>query len=116
MKALLACLALIACSPLLAADCTYPNPPETMPDGNTATEGEMLAAMTMFKQYNSNVTAYLTCLEQETSDKVRDAGRAAGLVVHIKALQSKKHNSALRELKDTTGTFNDQVRTFKARK
>jgi hypothetical protein len=72
--------------------------------------------MSTFKQYNSDVTAYLSCLDTETSDKIREAGGATSAIMQIKSMQSKKHNSAVEELQATTGKFNEQVRTFKARK
>jgi hypothetical protein len=102
--------------PLQAADCAYPAAPATIPDGKTAAQAEMIAAMTSFKQYNSEVTAYLSCLEQETAQKVRESGKIASLAIQVKTLQAKKHNAAVSEQKSLTGKFNDQVNAFKARK
>jgi 3-keto-L-gulonate-6-phosphate decarboxylase len=99
-----------------AADCTYPKAPESVPDGKTAAEAEMVSAMTAFKQYNSDVTSYLSCLESETSQKIREAGGSTGAVIQIKTLQSKKHNAAVQELQNLAGRFNEQVRNFKSRK
>ena len=47
------------------AECAPPTP-STIPDGSTASEQEMLAAMKAFKQYDAEATAYLKCLETET--------------------------------------------------
>lgn len=110
-----ACLAM-AMWQSASADCTYPKAPESIPDGSTASEGEMVTAMSTFKQYNSDVTAYLTCLDTETSDKAKEAGGAVSAIVQMKALQAKKHNAAVAELKGLADKFNLQVRTFKARK
>jgi len=100
----------------VAADCTFPRAPEAIPNGKTAAEPEMLAAMAAFKQYNADVTAYLACLETETTDKVRDAGGVTGAIMQVKSLQSKKHNAAVGELKKLASQFNEEVRIFKARR
>jgi hypothetical protein len=96
------------------ADCTYPKAPSAIPNGSTASEGEMTAAAAAFKQYNNDVTAYLACLQDETAAK--SAGVASGQALQIKSMQSKKHNSAVEELESNVAKFNAQVRAFKSRK
>jgi len=95
------------------ADCTYPKAPDA-PDAKTATQPEMVAAMTAFKQYNADVDAYVTCLDEETTAKVKDAG-GAGAIMQIKAMQSKKKSSAMDERAAKIEIFNKAVREFKAR-
>jgi hypothetical protein len=107
---------LLFCGSTAWADCTFPKAPESIPDGKTATEAEMITAMTGFKQFNTDVTDYLSCLEKETSDKISSAGGATSAVIQIKSMQSKKHNAALADLKELAGKFNEQVRVFKSRK
>lgn len=108
---------LLAVAPLAhAGDCAYPKAPQKIPDGKTASESEMMEAMSAFKQYNGDVTAYTSCLEKETTEKVREAGGATSAIVQIKALQSKKHNAAVEELQDKAKSFNEQVRLYKSRK
>jgi hypothetical protein len=99
-----------------AADCTYPKAPESIPDGKSAAEAEMVSAMTVFKQYNNEVTAYLSCLEGETADKIKEAGGSTSAIIQVKSMQSKKHNAAVTELQKLAGQFNEQVRSFKSRK
>lgn len=96
------------------ADCVYPKAPSTIPNGSTATEAEMATAASAFKQYNTEVTAYLACLQDETAAK--SAGVSAGQAMQIKSLQSKKHNSAVDELEANVAKFNEQVRAFKNKK
>ena len=93
------------------AECAFPKAPEAIPDGSTASEAEMLAAMNAFKAYNEEVTAFGSCLDQET--KERAAGSAQAM--QFKTLQSKKLNAAMAELQDKAKKFNEQVRIFKAR-
>src|SRR5215471_2720845 len=94
------CLLLMFASavPALGADCAYPKAPQKIPDGKTASESEMVEAMSTFKQYNGDVHTYTACLENETAEKIRDAAGSTALTVQIKALQSKKHNAAVDEL------------------
>lgn len=96
------------------ADCAYPKAPSVIPNGATASESEMSDAAAAFKQYNADVTAYLSCLEQETTSK--STGVSAGQVMQIKSMQSKKHNAAVDELESNVSKFNEQVRAFKNRK
>jgi hypothetical protein len=93
------------------ADCAFPKAPATIPDGKTATEEEMVAAMTAFKAYNEEVSAFGKCLEQETKDKA--AGTAQ--LMQLKTMQTKKLNTAVDELQAKAKLFNEQVRIFKAR-
>lgn len=93
------------------ADCAYPKAPATIPNGATASEAEMIAAMTAFKNYDADVKAYGACLEQETKD--RAAGTAQ--LMQLKTMQTKKLNAAVDELQAKAKEFNEQVRIFKAR-
>jgi len=115
LKFALAGMALV-CSVAVHAECVYPKAPDSIPDGKSASEQEMVAAMTAFKQYNTDVNTYLSCLDQETTSKVSEAGGSAGQIVQIKALQSKKHNAAVEELQVKAAAFNEQVRLFKSKK
>jgi hypothetical protein len=100
---------MFACS--AQADCAFPKAPATIPDGKTATEEEMVAAMTAFKTYNEEVNAFGKCLDQETRDKA--AGTAQ--LMQLKTMQTKKLNAAMDELQAKAKLFNEQVRIFKAR-
>ena len=82
-----------------------------MPDGKTASEAEMVAAMQAFKAYNEEVTAFSACLEEETKSKA--AGTAQ--LMQLKTMQTKKHNAAVAELQGKAKLFNEQVRIFKSR-
>ena len=93
------------------AECAFPKAPATIPDGKTASEAEMVAAMQAFKAYNEEVTAFGACLEEETKSKA--AGTAQ--LMQLKTMQTKKHNAAIDELQAKAKLFNEQVRVFKAR-
>jgi hypothetical protein len=104
----LACLAL---SLTANADCPFPKAPAAIPDGKTATEEEMKSAMAGFKAYNDEVTAFGTCLDQETKSKSTSSGQ----LLQFKTMQSKKINAAVDELQAKAKLFNEQVRAYKSR-
>jgi len=99
------------------AECVYPKPPTSMPDGLTATQEEMVAGMQAVKAYNEQVTAYLECLEKEMNERVQAAGPDAPpeKIEQIKAIHSKRHNAAVEELEAHAARFNEQVRVYKNR-
>jgi len=111
----LAAVASLGMSLAAQADCTFPKAPDAVPDGKVASEAEMLSAMSAFKQYNADVDSYLACLDQETTEKAKEAG-ATSAIMQIKAMQQKKRSSATDERQAKVETFNEQVRAFKARK
>ena len=64
------------------ADCAYPKAPAAIPNGTTASGGELSAAAAAFKQYHSEVTAYLACLQEETA-----ARSASSSAAHARAVE-----------------------------
>lgn len=104
-------VALLAFTCAAQAECPFPKAPASIPDGKTAAEPDMIAAMAAFKAYNEEVTAFGSCLEAETKSK--SAGTAQ--LMQLKTMQSKKLNAAVDELQTKAKLFNEQVRAFKAR-
>jgi len=86
------------------ADCTLPPAPSKVPDGSTAAEAEMVAAMQTLKRYDADVTTYIKCLEFEARQNRLS-----------KEEQSRKHNSAVDQLQAVAAKFNEQVRVFKSK-
>jgi len=99
------------------ADCAYPKEPSSTPDGATATQEQMVEGMKAVKEYNTQVTAYLACLETEMNARVEAAGpdAPAEQIEQIKAIHTKRHNAAVEALEQNAARFNEQVKTFKAR-
>lgn len=112
-KVLLSAIAVVSCVFALpaAADCPFPKAPASIPDGKTAAEPEMIAAMNAFKAYNEEVKAFQTCLDEETKAKSASGGSS----MSFKSMQAKKLSAAVDELEDKAKKFNEQVRIFKAR-
>ena len=99
------------------AECTYPKEPSNMPDGATATQDQMVEGMKAVKEYNNQVTTYLSCLDEEMNARVEAAGpdAPADQIEQIKAIHTKRHNAAVDALEQQAARFNEQVKVFKAR-
>lgn len=100
------CFALVAgCFGLPAlADCTAPVAPTKVPDGSTAPEAEMVAAMQTLKRYDTDVNTYMKCLEFEAKQNRLSRDE-----------QARRHNAAMESLTSIAAKFNEQVRVFKAK-
>jgi hypothetical protein len=119
MKSLPAAVALAAAilAPAAYADCTYPQPPSQIPDGNTATLAQMLSAQKAVSSYNQEMTAYLSCIQLERDSRVAQAGAqlTKQQKQELEAIEIQKHNAAVDQLHSVADRFNAQVRIFKAR-
>ena len=102
------------------ADCSYPKSPAAPPDGSTATKDQMVAAAKDFKTYNSDMNAYLDCLQLEIDaaapkDPSKLTKDEQAKVKQQQALLTQKHNAAVDELQAVVGRFNEQLRIYKAK-
>jgi len=105
----------MACAFPVYADCSYPKAPESAPNGSTATEAEMVAAMQTFKKYDAEVTTYLKCLDDEANAGIAAAGDDADVAKRIKSVATTKHNAAIDELQSRADDFNVQLKAYKAK-
>ena len=106
-----AALASLAFAMSAHAECPFPKAPAVIPDGKSASEPEMIAAMKDFKTYNEEVTAFGTCLD----DEAKSSGASGAQLMAMKTMKSKKIGAAQDELQAKAKLFNEQVRIFKAR-
>jgi hypothetical protein len=99
------------------AECLYPKAPSSIPDGRTATEEDMVKGMKAVKEYNTQVTAYLNCLDMQMQTDISaiSADSPPEKVEQIKAINAKRHNAAVEELEAYAARFNEQVKAFKTR-
>jgi urease alpha subunit len=111
----------VVCAVLVAgdalADCAFPQPPASIPNGASATREEMVAAAAAFRTYNESVTAYQACLEKDTADRTASASgaTAAEEIRQLKTMQRRKHNESQKTLEEKVSEFNEQLKIFKAR-
>jgi hypothetical protein len=102
------------------AACVYPQAPQKLPNGGTATKEEMLAAQGEVKEYSKTVQeVYLPCLEQEKTESVAALDTAdpeyASKKAAIESMHAKKHNAALDELQAIAGRWGDELKAFSAK-
>jgi hypothetical protein len=122
MKTLSAMLTLAAAAAVASAqvyaDCSYPAPPTKVPDGNTATKDEMMAAMKDIKTYDLQVKAYTDCLklEHDTALAKTDPKISKEQKDEIERIYDKKNDSAIDAEQAVVTRFNEQVKVFNAKK
>lgn len=117
MKSLLTAVAIAAAAlaPAAYADCSYPQAPSHLPDGNTATLAEMLAGQKVVQSYNEQMTAYLSCIKLERDARVAQAGDklTKQQKQELEAIETQKNNAAVDQLHSVADRFNAQVKIFK---
>ena len=82
----------------------------TLPNGNTATEQDLVAAMKSVKAYQASVAEYRTCLDQISSGLTAEEDQAK------KTLLVSLHNRTVDDETQVGDLFNSAVRAFKGRK
>jgi hypothetical protein len=102
----------LAALPLSAqADCTAPQAAVQIPDGNTATRDQMVAAQRAVKAYDTAVKTYGDCLQHEMDAKLASGGNKQ----QLEAQYDKLNNAEVDRLGKLAGKFNDELRAFKAK-
>jgi len=99
--------AVILATPAMAA-CPYPEDIK-VPDGSKASEAEMLDGQKLVKAYMANMEAYLECLDTESTARVEEE------TDDQKAMHVKRHNAAVDAMEQVAASFNEQIRSYKAR-
>lgn len=103
------------------ATCSYPQPPDKLPDGNTATLQDMLAAQKKVKSFDGEIKAYTDCLRLEHDQDVAkidpktDPDKSKAQKAELDNILIKKNDAAVDQDTAVTSRFNEQVRVFKAK-
>jgi hypothetical protein len=98
------------------AACDYPIAPGKFPDGTQATKDEMITAKHAVEKYNTDIDAYLTCIQSEYDAKVASLPDAtADQKAEMLKVQDQKHNAAVEEVTAVAARFNEQLRAWKAK-
>ena len=111
---------LLALCATAEAACVYPQAPQALPNGNSATKEEMLAAQGLVKDYVKSVQeTYLPCLEKEKADATAALDNMdpefTARKASIDAIHAKKHNAALDELQVFVDRWNSEKKAFTAK-
>jgi hypothetical protein len=102
-------------TPLAWAECSYPQKPAQLPDGNTATLEDMIAGQKSVRQFDADVTAFTKCLDEAAAAELADPNLTEEQKKQIKARQAQQNNAAVDEVSDLAARFNEQLRAYKAR-
>jgi hypothetical protein len=125
MKAPFAIAAVIALTAgPVYADCSYPAPPDKIPDGSTATLEEMQTAQKVMQTYDHAIKAYTDCLRLEHDAAMAKTTENANLTKEQQAQQkaqreqienvmNKKNNAAIDQEEQIVARFNEQIKLFK---
>jgi hypothetical protein len=102
------------------ATCTYPRAPDAIPDGNTASKEEMIAAKNDVGRYNTEMNAYLDCIKLEIDaatpkDPAKLSKDEKAKADEQQKILTQKNNAAVDELQAVVGKFNDQLKAYKAK-
>ena len=102
------------------ATCTYPRAPAAIPDGNTASKEEMIAAKNEVGRYNTEMNAYLDCIKLEIDaatpkDPSKLSKDEKAKAAEQEKILTQKNNAAVDELQTIVGRFNDQLKAYKAK-
>lgn len=112
MKTLLtvSILATLTAGPV-CADCAAPNDDVQIPNGNSATREQMLAAQRAVRAYNAEVKQFADCLQQEQDAKVAAGGDQAKLAEEY----AKRQNAVVDKLQQIADKFNVELKAFKTK-
>ncbi len=105
------------------ADCSYPTPPDHIPDGNTATLQEMVEAQKAVKEYDKQINAYVACIQLERNDAVgkivkpgeKPTPEQKKAMDDRERVEVQKHNAAIDQLQSVADRFNEQVKVYKSK-
>jgi len=101
------------------AACTYPSPPDKLPDGATASRDEMLAGKKKVTEFDAAISEYNNCLQKEADeaiaklaadDKDRETKKK-----DIQNMADQKHNAAVEADEQIAARFNEQLRAYNAK-
>ena len=105
------------------ADCSYPTPPDHIPDGNTATLQEMVTAQKAVKDYDKAINAYVACIQLERDAAIGGLAKPGDTptadqkkaIEDRRRVEIQKHNAAIDQLQSVADRFNEQVKVYKSK-
>jgi hypothetical protein len=98
-----------------SAQCLPPDPPDTLPDGATATYDEMVAAHQAVKDFDADVRAFTMCLMLEVKAILDDPEVDEETKEDLRILLVRRSDEAIGEAEFVVDYFNEQLRAYRAR-
>ncbi len=100
------CAALASLAALPAVACEQP-PIVAVPQGESASLDELLAAQEDIKSYMAAMEEYLACVNEEIEAAGEDAP------AQFRSLMARRNNTAVDEMETVAAAFNEQVRAYR---
>lgn len=100
------CVALASLAVLPAVACEQPAI-VAVPQGDTATYDELLAAQEDIRTYMAAMEEYLACINEEIEAAGEDAP------AQFQSLMARRNNAAVDEMETVAAAFNEQIRAYR---
>jgi len=97
------------------AECIYPEPPASLPDGTTANYDDMVAAHGAVRTFDEDVRTFTVCLELEVRALLEDQTIDDATKDELRQLLVARIDAAVDEAEFVVGQFNEQLRAFRER-
>jgi hypothetical protein len=96
--------------------CTYPTPPDALPDGATATREQMLEGKKKVTEFDKAIVAYTSCLKLENEAALaKSPDLTEEQKQEMQRMLDQKHNAAIAEDEALAARFNEQLKAFNAK-
>ena len=110
-KKLFFTISLIVFSVTSYAECNYPKKNFDIPSGKKTTEAEMVETMGKVKQFQSDLTVYRTCLD----DELAKISPELESYEEIERMNAQKYNASVEDEQSLAGEWGEAVRAFKSK-
>ena len=110
-KKLFFAISLIVCSTSSFAECNYPKKKFDIPSGKNSTEAEMVETMGKVKQFQSDLTVYRTCLD----DELAKVSPELESYEEIQRMNAQKYNASVEDEQKMAEEWGEAVRAFKSK-
>ena len=110
-KNILLAIILIAFSSNSFADCNYPKKNFDIPSGKKASEAEMVEAMGNVKRFQTDLTIYRTCLD----DELAKISPELESYEEIEKMNAQKYNASVEDEQNLAEEWGEAVRAFKSK-
>lgn len=97
------------------AECVFPAPPDSIPDGATATYEEMVEAHKAVRAFDEDVRTFTVCFELEVKTLLADPSIDEPTKNDLRELLVLRNNTAIEEVEFVVASFNEQLRMFRER-
>jgi hypothetical protein len=97
------------------AGCVYPEPPDWIPDGATASYDEMVEAHAPVREFDEDVRTFSVCLELEVKTLLEDPSIDDATKDDLRQLLVARIDAAVDEAEFVVDQFNQQLRIFRER-